>query len=81
METSTAAEPQPVKESKDKENLPNNMQNGMTFKEFKQKQNGTSAKAEHFKSLILSTDSEVTSCGKLVVDRVIESIYSQEFGK
>ena len=81
VETTTATEPQPVKESKDKENLPNNMQNGMTFKEFKQKQNGTSAKAEHFKSLILSTDSEVTSCGKLVVDRVIESIYSQEFGK
>ena len=82
VETSTTTEPQPVKESKDKENLPNNMQNGMmTFKEFKQKQNGTAAKAEHFKSLILSTDSEVTSCGKLVVDRVIESIYSQEFGK
>ena len=95
VESSTAVEPPPGappppppgappagKETKDKENLPNNMQNGMmTLKEYKQKQNGTAAKAEHFKNLILSTDSEVTTCGKLVVDRVIESIYSQEFGK
>ena len=79
---SATSEPQPIKETKDKENLPNNMQDGkMTFKEYKQKQNGTAGKTEHFKNLILSSDSDVTSSGKFVVDRVIESIYSQEFGK
>ncbi len=68
---------------KDKENLPNNMQSEkMTYREFKQKQNGGSAsKTEHFKNLILSTDTDVATCGKLVVDRVIESIYSQEIGR
>ena len=83
VEGATAETQPPVKETKDKENLPNNMQDDgkMTFKEYKQKQNGTTTKGEHFKNLILSTDSDVTSCGKLVVDRVIESIYSQEFGK
>ncbi len=75
-----------------KENLPNNMQSpaikdsvfekGMTYREYKAKQNaGKNAPGDHFKSLILSSDTDVTTCGKMVVDRVIESIYSQEFGK
>ena len=75
-----------------KENLPNNMQSpaikdsvfekGMTYREYKAKQNaGKNAPGDHFKSLILSSETDVTTCGKMVVDRVIESIYSQEFGK
>ncbi len=77
---STDLTQQTSKEARDKENQPSNMQaeQRMTYKEFKQKQNG--GKSDHFRNLILSTDA-VATCGKLVVDSVIESMYSQEFGK